>query len=144
MHWKHFFLSAIFLFHLNPINALILPSGTSTGIEPRAAGLPSFVPGEDLSIPSQVLRKRHQWQARSPAETNAPGGGGGTQFIFTGFDAGQILIVRRAIRDAAWLGQMGAAELANMNSVNDLSPAFRTYFGAQYAAGRMDIIRGTT
>ena len=142
MHWKPFFSSIVFLFHLHLINALILPSGTSTGIEPRAAGLPSPVAGEDLPIPLQVLRKRHQWKARSPAQTNAPGGGG-TQFIFTGFDAGQILIVRRAIRDAAWLGQMGATELANMNSVNDLSPAFRTYFGAQYAAGRMDIIRGT-
>ena len=142
MHWKPFFSSIVFILHLHRINALILPSGTSTGIEPRAAGLPSLIPGEDSSIPSQVLRKRHQWKARSPAETSAPGGSG-TQFIFTGFDAGQILILRRAIRDAAWLGQMGAAELANMNSVNDLSPAFRTYFGAQYAAGRMDIIRGT-
>lgn len=142
MYWKPFFLSVVFFFHLHLINALILPSGTSTGIEPRAAGLPSLVPGEDLPIPAQVLRKRHQWKARSPAQTNAAGGSG-TQFIFTGFDAGQILLVRRAIRDAAWLGQMGAAELANMNSVNDLSPAFQTYFGAQYAAGRMDIIRGT-
>ena len=143
MHWKPFFLSIIFFFHVHSINALVLPSGTSTGIEPRAVGLPSPVAGEDSPIPSQLL-KRHQWKARSPAQTNAPGGGGdGTQFIFTGFDAGQILIVRRAIRDAAWLGQMGAAELANMNSVNDLSPAFRTYFGADYAAGRMDIIRGT-
>lgn len=142
MQWNTIFLSFIFLFHSHLTNALILPSGTSTGIEPRAAGLPKLVPGENLPIPAQVLRKRHQWKARSPAQTNAPGGSG-TQFIFTGFDAGQILIVRRAIRDAAWLGQMGAAELANMNSVNDLSPAFRTYFGAQYAAGRMDIIRGT-
>ncbi len=61
---------------------------------------------------------------------------------FIGFTNAQIAIVRRAIEDAAWLGQMGSQQLQGLTSINQLSPEFRTYFGNHYTDGNMAAIRG--
>jgi len=124
MHLKPLLLSASLLSFLTLTTAHVVPTKTTTSVGKRAV---AKVPPIETSEPGTSTL--NQLLPRTPP------------IVFRGFNVGQILVLKRAIIDAAWLGQMGQAELANINSVNDLSPSFRTYFGPQFAAGRLDIIR---
>ena len=85
-------------------------------------------PVEIIELPEETLKSRQAQPSQA--------------IHFIGFTGPQIVIVQRAIADAAWLGQMGANQLQGLNSIDQLTPTFRSYFGNHYTNGNMAAIRG--
>jgi hypothetical protein len=108
--------------------SLALPTLTSTGLDPRAAGIPA----DGVLDPSKVSERA--------TATILPRQ---QRLHFIGFTDAQVNIVRTAIRDAAWMGQMALQELNGITNVNNLSPAFRRFLGNQFDQNVLDAVRST-
>lgn len=94
-------------------------------------------PTSSIGTPVEAIELPEETSKLDPRATQPP-----QAIHFIGFNNAQIAIVRRAIEDAAWLGQMGSHQLQGLTSIDQLSPEFRTYFGHHYTDGNMAAIRG--
>jgi hypothetical protein len=127
----------LILFYATFIPSFALPTETSSAPDPRALKLLSV---EDITE-SDTLDVRSDNIVSEVLDLKPRATGPPQTFHLIGFTSDQGIRVRRAIGEAAWMGEMGNQHLARINSFNDLSPEFRTYFGNSFDTTNMDVIR---
>ncbi|KAF2181158.1 hypothetical protein K469DRAFT_692386 [Zopfia rhizophila CBS 207.26] len=110
------------------------PTGTSSTLDTRF-----HIPKFEHEVGRSNL---DQNEARSMMGPLKPRASGPPQaFHLIGFDRDQSLIVRQAVADAQWMGQMGLANLNRITNANQMTPEFQTYFGNNFNTNNLDRIR---